>query len=181
MKRDEALEMVKDKVPSGNLVKHMLAVEACMRKLAINFDEDEKKWSLAGLLHDLDYERTKNDFEKHGVVSAEILSKKEISTDIINAIKAHAGKKSPENKMEWCLYSSDPLTGLIVAAALMHPEKKLASVNKEFILNRFKEKRFAAGADRNQISSCERTGLKLEEFISICLDAMKEIDEELGL
>jgi predicted hydrolase (HD superfamily) len=83
--------------------------------------------------------------------------------------------------MDWALFATDPLSGLIVAAALMHPTKKLKNVNVEFVLNRFKEKRFAAGANREDIKSCENVGLSLEEFIRLALEGMQEIDQELGL
>ncbi len=83
--------------------------------------------------------------------------------------------------MDRALYAVDPITGLIVAAALMHPSRKLAEVDTDFVLRRFGEKRFAAGADRDQIKSCESLSLSLEEFITICLDAMRDISDELGL
>lgn len=181
MKREEALAMVKEKVKNKNLIKHMLAVEACMEKLAEEFGEDQEKWKLAGLLHDIDYESTKDRPEEHGFVSAKLLKEKGISEEMINAIKAHSGKKRPENKMEWALYTIDPLTGLIVASALMHPSKSIKELTPDFVLRRFKEKRFAAGADRGQIEKCKQLGLSLERFVALCLEAMQNISAELGL
>jgi len=181
MERKEAFDLVKKSVGTKNLVKHMLAAEACMRKLAKYFNEDDEIWGLAGLLHDIDYEETKNNFELHGVASADLLKEKGVTPEVISAVKAHAGKIEAKNRIEKALYSVDPLTGLIVASALMHPSKKISRIDTRFVLNRFKEKRFAAGADRDQIRLCEELGLSLEKFIEICLSAMQEIEEELEL
>ncbi|RLA85025.1 MAG: phosphohydrolase [Deltaproteobacteria bacterium] len=180
MERQTALAMVREKVKNQNLVKHMLAVEACMRELARHFGQDEELWGLAGLLHDLDYDLTKDRPEEHGLRTAEMLSGK-VPEEIITAIKAHADKAPRESLMAKALYAVDPLTGLIVAATLMHPKRRLEAVDERFVMNRFKEKSFARGANREQIRSCEEIGLSLEEFISICLRAMKSIDQELGL
>jgi predicted hydrolase (HD superfamily) len=83
--------------------------------------------------------------------------------------------------MDRALYSSDPVTGLIVASALMHPDKKLAGLDVDFVMRRFKEKRFAAGADRDQISACSELGLSLEEFLGVAIESMQGISDELGL
>jgi len=181
MKREEALELVKLKVKNKNLIKHMVAVESCMVELSKHFGEDERLWALAGLLHDLDYEETKDDFSQHGFVTAKMLEEKGIEEEVLNAIKSHPGHIPRTSKMAKALYCVDPLTGLIVAAALMHPTKKLTGINTQFVLNRFKEKRFAAGANREQIKTCESLELSLEEFITICLTAMQKISKELEL
>lgn len=180
MERVTALQLVNDRVGNKNLVKHMLAAETVMRALATKFGENADNWGLAGLLHDLDYTETVNDFANHGKVTAEILEGK-IDNDIIHAITAHPGHVERISKMDKALYAVDPLTGLIVAAALISPEKKLSAITTENVLNRFGEKRFAAGADRQQISSCSEIGLSLEEFIDIGLKAMQGISNELGL
>ena len=180
MDRKDALKILEEKIKNKNLIKHSLAVEICMKKLAEKFGEDENLWALAGLLHDLDYEETKNDFSKHGFITAEYLKGK-VPEIVLDAIISHPGHKERKTKMAKALYCVDPLTGLIVACALIKPEKKLSSIDKNFVLKRFGEKRFAAGADRNQIKSCEELGLSLEEFIEICLSAMKEISDQLGL
>ncbi len=181
MERKEALELLKANLKHKNLVKHCLAVEACMRKLAERFNEDAEKWALAGLLHDIDYEKTVDSPEKHGLVAMEILKDRIDDEDILHAIRAHAYREEPRSKMAWALYSADPLTGLIVAAALMHPSKKLEGVDLQFLKRRFKEKRFAAGANREQIKECEKLGISLDEFMQTCLEAMQEISDDLGL
>lgn len=181
MNRGQALNLLKQKLKNKNLFKHCLAAEACLKELAHHFGEDEDIWSIAGLLHDIDYEETFNDPAHHGLISAEILEKEGLSSDIIYAIKVHAGHFTPKSKLDWALFATDPLTGLIVASALMHPDKKLQSLDPDFVLRRFKEKRFAAGANREQISTCKNLGLELEQFIQICLEGMKKISSELGL
>lgn len=181
MNREEALTLVKENIKNKNLIKHMLACEACMRKMAEHFSEDEEKWGLAGLLHDLDYDKTFDNPSKHGFLTVDMLREHNISEDILNAILAHPGHRERETLFEKTLYAVDPLTGLIVAAVLMHPDKNINAVDTEFIMRRFKERRFAAGADRDQISSIEETGLDVESFVGMCLNAMQGIKGELGL
>lgn len=181
MDRIQAYQLAKSKFSNKNLFKHVLAVEAVMRGLAENFGEDQEKWGLAGLLHDLDYEQTMNDPARHSLLTAEILADYHLDPDIIEAIKCHNDKAPRTKLIGKAIYAADPVTGLIVAAALMHPDKKLKSIDVDFILRRFKEKRFAAGAHREQIRTCEDWGLSLEEFLGIALKSMQGIDKELGL
>jgi putative nucleotidyltransferase with HDIG domain len=179
--REEALDFVRSKVNNDRLIKHMLAVEAVMRALAERLEEDVGKWGLAGLVHDLDYDETVNDPERHGRVGAAYLRERGVGEDITHAVESHVGHTPRRSAMDKALYAVDPLTGLVVAAALMHPSKRLDEVTTEFVLKRFKEKRFAAGADRDQIRTCADLGLELEEFVSIGLGAMQGISSELGL
>jgi putative nucleotidyltransferase with HDIG domain len=181
LERQEAMEVVKSHVANDRLIKHMIAVEAVMKALADRLGEDSRKWGLTGLVHDLDYDETVKDPERHGKVGAAYLRGMGVEDDITRAVESHAGHVARETTLDKALFATDPLTGLIVAAALMHPGKKLEGVTAEFVLNRFKEKRFAAGADRDQIRSCEELGLDLEEFVKIGLTAMQSVSEELGL
>ncbi len=183
MTREEALLLIKSKIKNENLVKHLLATEAIMQALAKKFGENEEKWALAGLLHDIDWEETKDDFEKHGIIAAKILKEKGLSEEICNAVKAHNHKLNlpRETKLEKALYAVDPITGLIVACALVQPDKKLASVSTESVLKKFKEKSFAAGADREAIKSIEELDISLEDFIKLSLKAMQSISKDLGL
>lgn len=180
LSRDEALRLVKQHVPNKNLVKHMIAVEGVMRRLAQRFGEDEEVWGLAGLLHDLDYAETVDDFPRHGFRTVELLSDKDVPPEALQAIKAHTGHVPCESKMDRALYAIDPLTGLIVAAVLMHPRKKIDALDVDFVRRRFKEKRFAAGADRDQIRTCAELGMELEEFLQAGLDGMCDVADELG-
>ncbi len=181
MNHVEALELVKSKVNDDKLVKHMLAVESCMKSLAKHLGEDEEKWGLAGILHDIDYEKTKNNPEEHGLEGAIFLKEFDIPEDILNAIKVHAGHGEPETKMDMALLASDALSGLIVASALVHPGG-LRGIDVDFVMRKFKEKQFARGADREIIKSqCEKMNLELEEFVSVCLSGMQKIADVLAL
>lgn len=181
MTRDQAYSLVKPRFTNKNLFKHVLAVEAVMRELALRFDEDVEKWGLAGLLHDMDYEETADTPEKHTLVTEAILRDYDVSPDIIHAIKCHNHLAERETLMDQALYAADPVTGLIVAATLMHPDRKLASVTSDFLLRRFKEKSFARGADREQIKSCKEFDLSLHEFLTVALTGMQKISHDLGL
>jgi putative nucleotidyltransferase with HDIG domain len=181
MNREEALDLVKQHLKNKNLVKHSLAVEACMRAVAAKLGQDEAKWGLAGILHDLDYELTEKSPELHTTETVRILGELGIASDVIQAIQAHAGKVPCQSLMDWAIFSIDPLTGLIIAATLMHPTRKLKDVDLEFVKRRYKEKSFARGAKREEIEECRNIGLELDEFIAVCLGAMQGISSDLGL
>lgn len=190
MDREQALKLVKEKIKNKNLVNHCLAVEAIMRGLAEELNErdgnggfDEDKWAMAGLVHDIDYDQTANDPHKHSLIGAEFLKDLGFDDDIVYAVKVHNEIHGIplKSKMDTALYAADPISGLIVAAALIRPEKKLNAVNAGSVLKRFGEKAFARGANREQIKICEKLGLTLKEFIDVSLSAMQQIDRELGL
>ena len=181
MKREEAWELVTTHLKNKNLVKHCLAVEACMKAMAARLAQDPESWGLAGLVHDLDYELTEKSPELHTKETVKILKNLNLDPVVIHAVEAHAAKVPCENAMDWAIFSIDPLTGLIIAATLMHPDKKLKSIDREFVKRRYKEKSFARGARREEIEQCKNLGLELDEFISICLRAMQGIDQDLGL
>jgi putative nucleotidyltransferase with HDIG domain len=184
MIREDAYILLKDKVQNQNLIKHCIAAEACMRALAEFFDEDQEKWGITGLLHDIDYEETKNEPIKHSLLGAETLHKLGVDKEIVEAVKTHneIHEIAPQTKMAKAIFCVDPLTGLIVAATLVLPSKKIADLTPENVLNRFKEKGFAAGANREIIAKCHiLLDLPLENFTKICLEAMKKINNELGL
>jgi putative nucleotidyltransferase with HDIG domain len=181
--REEALKLVEGKVSNVNLRKHMWATEACLRALAPRFGGDAEVWGMAGLLHDVSYEdaeRSGGDLYLHAEMGAKVTEEQGLPAEGVQAIRAHAGGITRETDLDKALYAVDPLTGLIVAAALMHPEK-LAGLQTKSVLKRFKDKRFAAGADRDQIRLCSELGMELTEFVSLCLEAMRGIRDELGL
>lgn len=183
LSREEALKLMKENLKQKNLQKHCLAVEAVMRRLARHFGEDPEIWGLAGILHDIDYEETKDDPHRHSLVGAEMLADLDLPPEIIYAVKVHNDVHGLPRKslMDKALYATDPLTGLIVAGALIHPEKKLSAIDVHFLVNRFHEKSFARGARRETIASCSEMGLSLEEFLGLGLEAMQGIAKELGL
>jgi putative nucleotidyltransferase with HDIG domain len=179
--RETAWNLVKSSVHNQNLIKHMLATEACLRALARRLGQDEEQWGLAGLVHDLDYEQTKDDPGSHAMVAAQLLASHNVDPVVVQAVRAHSGNVPAESLLDKAIVATDPVTGLIVAAALMHPTKKLVNVDTDFVIRRFRDKRFAAGASREQIQRCAELGLTLEEFITICLKAMQCIAGQLGL
>ncbi|MEW6032350.1 MAG: HDIG domain-containing metalloprotein [Bacillota bacterium] len=184
MNRQQALDFMLEKVQNSNLRKHILAVEAVMRKLAARLGEDEERWGLAGLLHDIDYETTKDSPERHSLVGAEMLEEAGVEREIVEAVRAHNDHHGlpRESKMAKALHAADPLTGLIVAAALVSPTKRLSGIDTQFVLNRFGEKAFARGARREPMLAAKtELGLDLEELVQIGLEAMQGIAGDLGL
>lgn len=181
MTRPEAYALLTERLRNKNLLKHSRAVEVCLERLAQQFGEDGPTWALAGLLHDIDYETTNGDPARHGAEGAAFLEAQGFDPALVHAVKAHSGHVAPSSRLDWALFCTDPLTGLIVASALMHPEKKLAALDTDFVVRRFREKRFAAGANREQIAACKNLGLELEGLIELCLEAMKGVAQELGL
>ena len=183
MDREEVLNSVRDNVENENLVRHMLATEAIMCALARQFGENEDEWGLTGLLHDIDVELTDEDMQSHGKLGADLAKEMGASEAMAHAILCHNEVYGVplETKLDKALFCADPLTGLITAAALVRPDKKLASVEANSVRKRFKEKSFAAGASREQIAHCSELGLELEAFIELGLKAMQEIAAELGL
>jgi putative nucleotidyltransferase with HDIG domain len=182
MDRQEALDSIRENVTNENLVRHMLATEAIMRALARRLGGSEEEWGLAGLLHDIDVELTAGDITTHSKLGADLARDLGAGEAIANAIlchNEHHGVK-PETLMEKALFCADPLTGLITAAVLVRPEKKIEPLEASSVRKRFKEKSFAAGANREQIARCSEIGLELDDFITIGVAAMKEIAPELG-
>jgi putative nucleotidyltransferase with HDIG domain len=183
MNRKEALDSIKANVENENLLKHMLATEAIMRALARRLGEDEEEWGLTGLLHDIDMELTQGDMKSHSKLGADLARELGASEATAHAILCHnpAHDVPLETGLDKALFCVDPLTGLITAAALVHPDKKLASLKAKSVEKKFKEKSFAAKVSREQISQCSQIGLELDEFIELGLQAMQEIAADLGL
>jgi putative nucleotidyltransferase with HDIG domain len=182
--KEKALSIMHENIKNKNLRKHHYAVAAAMKGLAVEMGSDPDLWEIVGLLHDADYEQTKDQMELHTIVLAEILEREGVGEEIIRAIQSHAYEytnKMPESQLEYALLSCDDLTGLIVAVALVRPEK-LAGVTVESVLKKFGSKSFAAGADREKIKLCEvNLNKSLADFISLVLKAMQEEAGPLGL
>lgn len=190
MTRTQAYQILTKYLTNKNLLKHSFAAEATMKSLYKRLTpreeyniSGEEQWGITGLLHDADYEMAKDHPEKHGLLLFE--KEKDIPEAIAHAIKSHNyqhTKVMPTSKMDWAITACDQLTGLIVAAALVHPDRKLASINSSFVMNKMKSKSFAKGADRKAIMLCEKElNIPLEEFVVITLTAMQSISNELGL
>ena len=183
MDRDEALRIIRDNISNDKIILHMIAVSAIMRALARHLGRDEKLWELAGLLHDVDYELTKNEPSKHGLEAEKILGGS-APPEIIRAIKSHNFENTgvrPENDLEKALIAADAASGLIIAAALVMPSKKLEEVSVETLKKKFKQKDFARTVSRERMMFCEQVGLSLDEFLELSLGALKEISRDLRL
>jgi putative nucleotidyltransferase with HDIG domain len=182
--RDEAFTLLKERVKDESLIKHMLATEAIMRTLSKRFNEDEEKWGLTGLLHDIDYEETKETPEIHSKIGAENLKIMGFPDDMVHAVLAHNERHEIERTslLDKALWTTDPMTGFIMAVALVRPDRKLATVELKSMKKKFKELKFAAGADREQIKSCEtELNIPLDDFLELGLQALQGIAEKLGL
>ena len=188
--RKVAYEILLKYMHNPNLLKHSLAAEAAMKGLYNHLyfgkpeynEMDLEKWGITGLLHDADYEMSKGRPEEHGLLLFD--HEKNIPADIKHAIQSHnpATYVKPETQLDWGIRCADQLTGLVVAGALIHPDKSLAPLTPEFVLKRMNEKSFAKGADRTPILMCEeKLGIPLFQFIDIVLKAMQGISKELGL
>ncbi|MCL5125295.1 MAG: phosphohydrolase [Deltaproteobacteria bacterium] len=157
-----------------------------MRALAEKFGGDEEKWGIIGLLHDGDYEQTKENMNAHSAMMAGWVEELgETDQELLEGIRSHGGShrgEEPQGNLQWSLFCCDELTGLIVAVALVMPSKKLSEVTVEAVLKKFPQKAFAAGAKREDIQMCEeKLGIPLPEFIEIGLKAMQGIAGEIGL
>ena len=183
MNRDEAVRLIQSNVKSRNMFRHMLAVEAIMRALAEHLGEDEDLWGLTGLIHDIDYEKTADNFEKHGVLAQEILRDK-APKEALKAILAHNYESTgvkPETILDKALIAADAISGLIVACALVMPSKSVADVKIRTVEKKFKDKDFARGADRERIILCEEIGIPRKKFFEIALKAIQKVSKDLGL
>lgn len=181
--RAEAWELLCTYTKTDALRKHALAVEAVMRHFAKKLGEDEEKWGVIGLLHDLDYEMYP---EEHCKKVVEILKEKDIDEDYIHAIVSHGwnlcAQVEPTAPMEKILYATDELTGLINAVAIMRPSKSLFDLNLKSVKKKFKQLNFAAGVNREVIEiGAGMTGFTVDELIVECIEAMKTVAQEIGL
>jgi len=184
MTRDEADQLLRDYVKSERMLNHCYAAEAVMRSLARRLGESEEKWGMAGLLHDIDFEITDADLGRHCLEAQKILTERNVDPEIVDAIVMHneavTGRKR-ETLFQHALAAGETITGLVVATALVYPDKRLASVKTKSVVKRMKEKAFAASVNREIIMECEAIGISLNEFAELSIAAMLEISDRLGL
>lgn len=182
--REKALELVREHIHNENLFKHCLASEAVLRAMAARLGEDVEKWGLAGLLHDLDSE-THPDLAVHTQETVRILAGLGVHAEIIEAIRLHNPKAHPGETrttvFQHALAAGETITGMVIATALVQPDKKLASVKPKSVKKRMKEKAFARGANRETIMECEMIGIPIADFCTLSVAAMQEIADSLGL
>jgi putative nucleotidyltransferase with HDIG domain len=183
MNRSQALDIVNDYVKNENLIRHMLAVEAAMRFYAEKFNEDVELWGVVGLLHDFDWEIHPT-LEEHPLAGAPILREKGVPEEIIQTILSHADHTGipRQSLMQKSLYACDEITGLVTAVALVRPSRSLYDLEVSSVKKKWKDKAFAAGANRQEIEDATREfGLDLWEHVGNVILAMRTIAPELGL
>ena len=181
--RAAALDLLKEFNKNDNLIKHALTVEAVMRYFAGLFGEDEEKWGIVGLLHDIDYEMYP---EQHCIKAKEILTERGWPEEYIHAVLSHGWKLccdvEPTEKMEKVLYTIDELTGLIAATAVMRPSKSILDLEAKSVKKKWKQKSFAAGVNREVIEEgAELLGMEMDTIIGETINGMKKVAEEIGL
>lgn len=184
MKRESALSIVREFIRNDNLVKHMLAVEAAMRFYARKYGEDEESWGIVGLLHDFDWE-IHPDLDRHPAGGAAILRERGVDEEDIRTILSHAEHTGVTRVTlrDKALFAVDELAGLITAVALVRPSKSIYDVTPQSVKKKWKDRAFAAGANREEIEQgCRDLGVDLwSEHVPLVLEAMKSIAVELGL
>lgn len=190
MTREEAYQTLTVYTKSQDLIRHHLAAEVAMKTIAkFIIDNQNKKnidieeWGIVGLLHDADYELTRNTPERHTLLLEEKIGAT-LPADVMHAIKAHNYKYTGvelESLMDWAMYTCDELTGFVIACALIQKDREISSVTSDFVIKKMKESSFAKSVDRNQINLCEeKLNISLFEYVGIVLNAMKEISPDLG-
>lgn len=183
MEREQALEELKSRIIDENIIKHSLSVEAIMRSFGRYYKDDEEKWAITGLLHDIDYEKTKDDPTAHGLVAGEILEDLGADESIVYAIKAHNDANGLERKrrLDKVLFCANPFAKLVIDFALAQSSQKLEDVTEELILKKIEEAESAKDANIEKIRACTEVGIELEEFIKLSLTALKSVASDIGL
>lgn len=185
--RTDALQLMQEWTESESLRKHMLSVEAVVVAYARKFGADEEEWAMAGLLHDLDYERYPNperDETGHPYVAAAELRRQGYPESVIHAVMAHADYTGTprDTQLARVLYACDEITGLVTAAVLVRPDRDIAGLTLKSLKKKFKDKAFARGVNREDVRrGAEELGVELDEHMNFVLQAMQERAAELGL
>lgn len=181
--REEAWNILREYNKDEHLINHALAVESVMRHFAVLYNEDQEKWGIAGLLHDLDYEKYPDEHCKKVI---EIMREKNLDEELIHSVVSHGyglvNDVKPESNLEKVLYTIDELTGLINATVIMRPSKSILDLEVKSVKKKFKSKGFAAGVNREVIKNgCDMINKSLDEVIKETIEGMKNVAEEIGL
>src|SRR6266542_2987747 len=181
MNIDQARALAREKTEKDTTYRHLVSVEGVMRRLGRHFDEDEETWALTGLFHDLDQDQTADDPERHAYLAAEWLRQAGVDEAVVNGVLAHGHPEYQRDRMSRAIVAADAVAGLLVAAALVRPEKasgmKVSSVKKKL-----KEKAFAPGVNRDEVTSVEGSiGLDLDEFFAVSIEGLQQVAPDIGL
>lgn len=177
---EAARALVHAKVDKDITVRHLISVEGVMRALARHFGEDEERWALTGLFHDLDQDVTMNDPERHARVAASWLKDENVDESVVNGVLAHAHPEYQTDLMSRSIVQADALAGLLVATALMRPEKAIG-MQVSSVKKKLKDKGFAAGVNRDEIRACDAIDLELDRFIEIGISGLQLVAGDIGL
>jgi uncharacterized protein len=181
MDRGEAIAFVREKAEKETTVRHLISVEGVMRRLARHFGEDEDAWGLTGLFHDLDQDQTHDDPDRHAFLAAEWLREAGVDERVVNGVLAHAQERYRTDRMSRAVVHADAVAGLLVAAALVRPEKangmKVSSTKKKL-----KDKAFAPGVNRDEVTGVEEgIGVPLDEFLALGIEGLQSVAGEIEL
>jgi putative nucleotidyltransferase with HDIG domain len=181
MELAEARALVRDKTDKEITVRHLISVEGVMRALAQRFGEDQDRWALAGLFHDLDQDQTGEDLSRHAYLAAEWLREAGVEEPVVNAVLAHAHAQYRTDLMAKAVVQADAIAGLLVAAALVRPERS-AGMKVSSVKKKLKERSFASGVDRDEVYAAEEVlALALDEFIAVAITGVQQVAPEIGL
>ena len=188
LNRDDAWSLLCEYTQNENLLKHALAVEACVRAYARKLGGDEQLWGLTALLHDFDYERWPNEAhhptQEHPYEGSKILRERGYPEELIRAILSHADYSGVprQTPLEHALFACDELAGFLTACALVKPGKSIFEVEADSVKRKLKDKAFARGVNRQDVlKGAEELGVPLEEHIGFCIEAMRAGADRLGL
>src|SRR6266542_3071428 len=181
MNIDEALSFARQHTEKDTTYRHLVSVEGVMRRLGRHFGEDEDRWALTGLFHDLDQDRTADDPALHAYMAADWLREAGVEDDVVNGVLAHAHPEYQRDRMSKGIVAADAVAGLLVAAALVRPERS-AGMKVSSVKKKLKEKSFAPGVNRDEIAQAEsQLGLSLDDFIGLGIEGLQEVAPEIGL
>ncbi|HYZ14306.1 MAG TPA: HDIG domain-containing protein [Actinomycetota bacterium] len=181
MDRDAAIALCRERCLKETTVRHLISVEGVMRALARRFGEDEDLWALTGLFHDLDQDHTGDDASNHARMAAEWLREAGVDERVINGVLAHAYPEYRTDRMSKAVVHADAVAGLLVAAALVRPERS-AGMKVPSVKKKLKEKAFAPGVNRDEVTGVEDgIGLPLDEFIAVSIEGLQGVGKEIDL
>ena len=177
----EGRALARDKTEKDTTYRHLVSVEGVMRRLGRYFGEDQDRWALTGLFHDLDQDQTADDPNRHAYLAADWLREAGVEEPVVNGVLAHAHPEFQRDLMSRAIVAADAVAGLLVAAALVRPERS-AGMKVSSIRKKLKEKAFAPGVNREEIGQAEtQLGLSLDEFLALGIEGLQEVAPDIGL
>lgn len=178
---EAARSLARARTQKDTTYRHLVSVEGVMRRLGRHFGEDEHAWALTGLFHDLDQDQTADDMDRHAHLAAEWLRQAGVEEPVVNGVLAHAHPEYQTDRMSKAIVAADAVAGLLVAAALVRPERS-AGMKVSSVKKKLKERAFAPGVNREEIAQAEpNLGLSLDEFIGLGIEGLQEVASHIDL